>query len=312
MRAFTQGILLFLFSLCFICPAWSDDSPQDTENPGLTEDGPEPANVLDQRRWLETRTASNPFAMMPHKTNYLLPVTWNSSPNEAFAEPGTDVEKTEVHFQLSLKANILREFWDNRGNLAFAYTNRSWWQAYNKNASSPFRETNHEPELLLSYNLDKHFGPFRLSQLVLALNHQSNGQSGFKSRSWNRILINSIWSCGDRLVFSLRPWYRIPESRKKYPEDPDGDDNPDIHQFMGYGDLRFVYKLRDDQTLSLMLRNNLRGNGNKGALQADWTFPLHGHLKLYVQYFNGYGESLLDYNTSVNRIGMGILLTDWL
>ncbi|TYT74272.1 phospholipase A [Desulfobotulus mexicanus] len=299
---------LLIWTITF--SATADILPHNTEE--LNTAIPSPANVLDQRRKQEMKTTSNPFSITPHKPNYLLPFTWNSSPNGIFAEPGTDVEKSEVHFQLSLKTYIFRNFWDERGNLAFAYTNRSWWQAYNKNASSPFRETNHEPEVLLSYTLNQQMGSIRLSQLVLSLNHQSNGQSGIKSRSWNRIILNSIWTIGDNFVVAIRPWYRIPEDKKQYPDDPYGDDNPDIHHYLGYGDLRLAYKFGNDQNLSLLFRNNLRRNENKGAVQADWTFPLHEHLKLYLQFFNGYGESMLDYNTSVNRIGIGILLTDWL
>jgi len=62
-----------------------------------------------------------------------------------------------------------------------------------------------------------------------------------------------------------------------------------------------------------MLRNNLRTD-NKGALQLDWSVPLsmcNNKVSFYIQYFNGYGESLLDYNSSSNRIGAGIMVTDW-
>ncbi|MCW7753571.1 phospholipase A [Desulfobotulus sp. H1] len=269
-------------------------------------------NPLEERRKLEKSTADNPFAMLPHKTNYLLPFTWNSSPNPTPEDPDSDIDNTEVHFQISIKVPVLRNFWDGRANLAFAYTNRSWWQAYNKDDSSPFRETNHEPELLLSYAMEKQKGRIHLSHLVLGLNHQSNGQNGLMSRSWNRVYLSSIWEIGDRTAVIIRPWYRIPESKKSHPTDPGGDDNPGIHNYMGYGDIRLVYKVKEEQNLALLLRNNLRGKDNRGAIQVDWTFPVHQHLKLYVQYFNGYGESLLDYNVSVNRIGLGFLLTDWM
>jgi phospholipase A1 len=62
-----------------------------------------------------------------------------------------------------------------------------------------------------------------------------------------------------------------------------------------------------------MLRNNLRSE-NLGAVQLDWSFPsplIGDKFSIYVQYFNGYGESLLDYNKSVNRISAGFMLVDW-
>ena len=83
---------------------------------------------------------------------------------------------------------------------------------------------------------------------------------------------------------------------------------------MGYGEIWGTYFWKKHR-FSAMFRNNLRINENRNALQFDWSFPipyLYGdRVSCYIQYFNGYGESLLDYNANSNRIGIGFMLTDW-
>ena len=64
-----------------------------------------------------------------------------------------------------------------------------------------------------------------------------------------------------------------------------------------------------------MFRNNLDYHDNKGALELGWSFPIPfietDEARGYIQYFNGYGESLIDYNAAVERIGIGVILADW-
>ena len=54
-------------------------------------------------------------------------------------------------------------------------------------------------------------------------------------------------------------------------------------------------------------------NTGKGAVQLAWTSPpFLGPLRGYVQFFSGYGESLIDYNWKQTTIGAGIALSDGL
>lgn len=264
--------------------------------------------ALKQRLDSEQQTRFRPFSLTAHKRNYLLPVTYRSTTNGApFEVDNEEIDHVEVKFQFSFKFPI----WNNligNADLWGAYTNLSFWQAYNAKHSSPFRETNHEPELFLEFIGTRSFLGFSNTSNRFGIVHQSNGQHGLRSRSWNRIYLDISFE-RDNLVLNLKPWFRIPESDKQSINDPDGDDNPNIEKYLGYGEISADYKW-GNQLVSVMLRNNLRARHNKGAIQIDWTFPLTRRLKGYIQYFNGYGESLIDYNASVNRLGLGIALTD--
>lgn len=44
----------------------------------------------------------------------------------------------------------------------------------------------------------------------------------------------------------------------------------------------------------------------KGAVQLGWAFPLAEHLHGYVQYFSGYGYTLIDYNDFQRVLGLGV------
>jgi len=280
-----------------------------TENPEIVTSE---ENALEKRVRQEDSSANNLWTITPHKQNYILLGAYNfSSPNEGPWEEsaGKDIDlyNTEVKFQVSFKFMLWEDIfkkWKN-GDLYLAYTQLAMWQLYNRDISSPFRETNYEPEVFLAFDTAWDVFGFKNRFFMLGVSHQSNGREEPLSRSWNRIYANFIMNRGN-LVLSVKPWFRIPE-------DAASDDNPAIEDYLGYGELRAIYRTGDN-TFGMMLRNNLKFDNNRGAVQLDWSFPLPGtdRIKGFVQYFNGYGECLLDYNASTSRLGMGFLLTDFL
>ena len=79
---------------------------------------------------------------------------------------------------------------------------------------------------------------------------------------------------------------------------------------MGNIELHGAYK-RNRHTIGLMLRNNLQSGFSRGTFQVDWSFPIYHRVRGYTQYFNGYGESLIDYNVHNNTFGVGVSFTDY-
>lgn len=267
--------------------------------------GTEEPSALDRRIKIERKTRYQPFVLTPHRPNYILPLSYNENPNNAAIDTseGAELDRYEIKFQFSIKFPIVEKLFGTRSSIQFAYTNLSFWQAYNASDSRPFRETVHEPEMFLIFENDWQLFGFDNRLIQMGIAHQSNGQSGDQSRTWNRAYIDFILQRGN-FYLSIKPWYHIKETGSAR------DDNPDIDDYYGRGELRAAYA-GGNHTASIMLRNNF-DNPNYGAFEFNWSFPMTRRVKWFVQYFNGYGESLLDYNARVNRVGIGVAFTDWL
>ena len=231
------------------------------------------------------------FSLYPYKKNYLLPV--NYSINEI--ENRSNFETT---FQISVEKPISYNFFGLDESVSAAYTQKSFWQTSRE--SSPFRETNYEPEIFVQFPF---FKDNALKTYKISLLHSSNGKDDEESRSWNRLYLEGYFQFANLFVIP-KIWYRIPEKKAD-------DDNPNIEDYYGYGDLTFLYAYKK-HTFELLLRNNLHLNShNKGAAQLNWTFPLQEFLSTnnsfgMLQLFSGYGNSLIDYDKEIHKIGLGV------
>ena len=274
------------------------------------ESGEIEGTALEDRLQHEKRSSSNLWTIMPHRPNYFLLASHNFSsmnqgPWQDAAGESPKLYETEAKFQISFKFMLWEKFFKRDIDLYLAYTQLSMWQLYNKEISSPFRDSDYEPELFFTLGNRYRILGFNNRLNAFGVSHQSNGRSEPLSRSWNRLWASFIFSRGN-LAWGVKFWYRIPESGAD-------DDNPDIEDYLGYGQLLAVYKWGDN-TFGMLWRNNLQFNENRGAVELNWSFPLPGtdRIKGYLQYFNGYGQCLLDYNASSSTLGLGLLLTDWL
>ncbi|WP_439134370.1 phospholipase A, partial [Pseudomaricurvus sp.] len=234
----------------------------------------------------EDQLADNRFVILPHRQTYILPYTYLEDPNGepyssnlSLADESLDNE--EIKFQISLKVPIAKDFLFDKTTLWMGYTQVSLWQAYNGDASAPFRETNYEPEIYWSFPTRMNVFGATLEETSVGFVHQSNGRGEPLSRSWNRIFANFVFA-RNQWGFTVKPWYRIPEDEKD-------DDNPDIEAYLGYADFIATYKWDEDFVLSALVRNNFRSKDNHTSTTLSLSFPLPGRLNGYIEYVDGYG-----------------------
>jgi len=309
----TYSLLCFFisFSVCSQQPTNEEPKSQDLQRIEKNLDETlQDTSLIYKRMQEELKAYDNTFALVPHKINYILPLTYQDTPNDTPYSDNRNLMHSEVKFQVSFKVPVTRQtLFEDNGYLFFGYTSRSVWQAFNTDESSPFRDTNHEPEVMLVFTSKAEMFGARVPAITAGFSHQSNGQPAELSRSWNRLYLDVVMEYED-FYLSFKPWWRLPEREKRDINDVKGDDNPDIDDYYGYFELRAFRKIHDNE-LSIMLRNNLRSD-NKGAIELNYSYPFHKKVRGYVQVFHGYGETLLDYNHKNTRIGIGFMLNNWL
>ena len=251
--------------------------------------------------------------LQPHRQSYLL-LTRTSNRNNTPSSPShsgvsKNSTKEEMKFQFSFKGDIgsqrnINLFGFKTFRMWGAYTQQSNWQVFNSRHSSPFRVTYYEPELIATVGTN-YESSWKLVNLGLV--HQSNGQSGPESRSWNRVYVQGGWEWNETTSLLARGWWRLHESIST-------DDNADITDYYGRADLLVRWEPGDKtQSVAILIRNNLRNESNRGFLQIDWALPLSAGAtsRVHLQVTSGYGESLIDYNHKQSTVALGFSFREW-
>ncbi|WP_380227584.1 phospholipase A [Jeongeupia naejangsanensis] len=219
-----------------------------------------------------------------------------------------DPSLDDARFQFSFKYQffdpendyVQRHPW--LAGLRFAYTQTSLWDIGED--SSPFFDTSYQPEFYYEQANVLVLPGVSRTDVAVGYRHESNGQGGAASRSLNQLFIRPSFLFGDQQGWNLLFQPMI------YTYLGSLSDNPDIADYRGYVD----WRLRAGDTQGWMVSTLARlGKGGKGGVELNLSYPLRAFagmdLYAYLQYWNGYGESLRTYDENTQSLRFGVSFT---
>lgn len=236
------------------------------------------------------------------------------APFEPMYFVGGSQHAPNIKFQFSLRYRIF----DPAGTWAtdhpfikgfnFGYSQTSIWDFQNSNEPF-FYDSSYRPEFF--YYLEDlpypRLPPGWQAGFQAGIGHESNGQKDPDHRSLNILYLRPIITVSrgtHGLFLTVAP--------KAYVYIGSLSLNPDMPKYRGYCDLRVVTGQRDGLQLAAIGR--IGSDFDKGSLQLDLTYPLtkifHGNVDISIdaQYFVGYGDTLLTYNSYSNIFRIGLAL----
>ena len=217
--------------------------------------------------------------------------------------------KTTARFQISAKYRLFSPAANRPANwyenFYLGYTQTSLWDL--QSDSMPFIDTTFNPSVFwLSDNLwSSESQNWRLGVNVGA-EHNSNGKDGPDSRSVNDGYVEPRFHYrldgGSTLTFAprIKAYFGV------------ASENPDYADYAGRVDWQLRWAQDNGAVVTALYR---QGDQQRRTTQLDFAWPLqrtwlnmNGYL--HLQYFNGYGETLLGYNRredSQFRVGLSIV-----
>lgn len=204
-------------------------------------------------------------------------------------------ESADAAFQISIRQRLTKSILPFKTFAYLTYTQKSFWDIYAE--SSPFRDTNYNPGL----GLGKYI--FHENKLVGAafvqIKHESNGRDGEESRSWNYLSMSMKYYFNPR--FNVAGEFWIPYV--------DGGNNKDLLDYRGFGYISINYISNKQKWWLSADFNPRKGIGNVNTIMtASFRVSQKSNQFLFARFFQGYGESLMDYNKYTMNIRLGICI----
>jgi phospholipase A1 len=234
----------------------------------------------------------NRFDAMPsfgiYRDNYIVmgtdpfrtPTQWNS----------------DTKFQVSVRHRLTNSTLPFKTYFFLTYTQKAFWDVFRN--SFPFRDLNYNPSLGFGKALTRH-NRF-LGVISFQFEHESNGKDGDDSRSWNKVTFGTHLLMNDSWTLQSRLWIPI----------VDGQNNSDIVKYNGWGLVGMEYSSPNKKYNAACIVTK-RGGANLNAnVVLNFSVRLFSddNQYLFLEYYNGYGESLLQYNQYRERVRLGIVI----
>ncbi len=210
--------------------------------------------------------------------------------------PPATKQNTNIKFQISIAQRLTRATLPWGTYLYLFYSQKCFWNVLEN--SMPMTDLNFNPGIGLTKPLfvkNRYIG-----KVSLIIEHESNGRDSIWSRSWNKVSLSANIMLSRNLMVHGKLWIPI----------VDGMNNQDILKYSGIFQTGFqaiTNNRRFNFGVTLVKRQGWNLNFNT-IVDVSFRILKSDNQFLYLQYYNGYGEGLLDYKQFHSQLRLGILI----
>lgn len=205
-------------------------------------------------------------------------------------------KNSDVKFQISISQRLTKSTLPGGTYLFLMYTQKCFWNIFEN--SMPMRDLNFNPGIGLSkplFSKDRYIG-----KVTLLFEHESNGRDSINSRSWNRISLGANIFIDKNIMVHGKVWLPI----------VDGGNNRDILDYCGIWQSGLAVTTNNKMfgwALTLVKRRGWNFKHNV-IFEFNWKLSKKSNQYFFLQYYNGYGENLMDYNEHHSRLRLGLVI----